>query len=427
MRVAPQLVLLITALSLASLCQAETSGGQDQPADLDQLKQIVENQGKQLKEQQKQIEKLQMGSGVNDNSLNIRGLGDPSQGQAPADESSDNEKKKGGQKPPEAQGQLPTQPVGRPPEKAATANEYKEIEAIFRQQGVLTPKNTLIVEPSFQYQFSSSNQVVLGGYTVIPALTVGLINTEKVQHNSYVPGLAARYGLTDRLEMQFYAPYYVRQDSTVFTAQQQANVQPIFNTKGSNIGDIQFGLRYQFNMPTSGGPIFIGGLLAKSDTGQDPFTLPSDTTTGTPLKLATGTGFWGIYPSLSVILPSDPVVFFGSVNYLYQFRANYPVGGVSTEIVPGGTFGFNFGIGYSLNEKASLSMGYEHYIIFPTDIVSTTATLSPLATQSVTLGSLVFGAAYRVTDNFSVNFSLEAGITADAPDITMTIRFPFNI
>jgi hypothetical protein len=36
--------------------------------------------------------------------------------------------------------------------------EYEEIEAIFRQQGVLTPRNTLIVEPSFQFAYSSSTR-----------------------------------------------------------------------------------------------------------------------------------------------------------------------------------------------------------------------------------------------------------------------------
>jgi hypothetical protein len=430
MRVALQLFLLITALSLASVCQADTSGGKDQPTDLEQLRQIVEKQGKQLKEQQQQIEKLLMRLGAGNTLNNVRGQGEPGQDQAPAAENTDKEKKPAGKQPSQAQEELPTQPVGRPPEKPPLSKQYKEIEAIFQQQGVLTPKHTLVVEPSFQYAYSSSNEVLLSGYTIVPALTVGLINTERVERNTYIPALTLRYGLTDRLEMQVYVPWIHREDSTVLTAQNIGTtneVQPIFNTKGSDIGDVQFGLRYQFNSALGGGPIFIGGLLAKSRTGSDPFNVPTDPTTGTQLRLPTGTGFWGVQPSMSVIFPSDPVVFFGSTSFLYNFRADYPISGVETEIVPGATFAFNFGIGFSLNERTSLSMGYEHFIIFPTDVVSSSVVLSPIETQSTTVGCLVFGAAYRWNERFNINFSLEAGITKDAPDVQLTVRFPFSI
>jgi len=428
MKVAPQLFILITAFSLASFCQAETSSGQDQPADLNRLGQIVEKQGRQIKEQQNQIEKLQMQTGVDGKSLDTRGQGDPGQYQAPETESKDKEKKAAGSQTSQTQNQLPAQPIGRPPDKPPISKQYKEIEAIFREQGVLTPKNTFVLEPSFQYAFSSSNQVVLSGYTVIPALTVGLINTEKVERNTYIPALSVRYGLTNRLEMQVYVPYVYSENSTVFTALNvKEGTQQIFNASGSNLGDIQFGFRYQFNMPTSGGPIFIGGLLAKSNTGKDPFSIPTDPTTGIQQEMPTGTGFWGIQPSLSVIFPSDPVVFFGSANYLYNFEADYIVGGVPTTIEPGGTFGFNFGMGFSLNEKTSLSIGYEHYIIFPTEIHNSSVVISPIATQSSTVGSLVFGASYQWSDKVTINLSLEAGITKDAPDIQLTLRIPFSI
>lgn len=430
MRVAPQLFLLITALSLTPICHADTSVVQDQASELEQLRQTVEKQGKQLQEQQKQIENLLMGPGVNSKTLNIRGLGEPGPDQPPAEESTNKEKKPAGKQAPETQGELPTQPVGRAPEKPPLSKQYKEIEAIFQHQGVLTPKHTLVLEPSFEYSYSSSNSVLLSGYTIVPALTVGLINTERLERNTYIPALSARYGLTDRLEMQVYVPWIHREDSTVLTAQNLGTAnetQPIFNTKGSNIGDIQFGFRYQLNSGIGGGPIFIAGLLAKADTGTNPFSVPTDPTTGTQLKLPTGTGFWGIQPGLSVIFPSDPVVFFGSGSYLYSFRADYPINGVETEIVPGGTLAFNFGMGFSLNERTSLSMGYEQWIVFPTDVVSSSIVLSPIETQSTTLGCLVFGAAYRWSDAFTINFSLEAGITKDAPDVQMTVRFPFSI
>ena len=432
MRTGLHLFVLLAASSIALPSYAGVSSGQPKQDDVKQLRKTVEQQGEQLRDQQLQIEELQRKLGADDKSLDIRGgQGEPGQYQPPPAEKKGKGKKAPGKQPEQAQEQLPAQPVGRPPEKPPLSKQYKEIEAIFRQQGVLTPRHTLVVEPSFQYAFSSSNQVILSGFTIIPALTVGLINTQKVERNTYIPALSLRYGLTERLELNAYAPFVYREDSTVFTPQNVSTngttSQEAFNSRGDNIGDVQFGLRYQFNMPASGGPIFIGGLLAKSNTGKDPFHISTDPVTGIQERLPTGTGFWALQPSLSVIYPSDPAVFFGSVNYLYNFSETYPVGGVETKVDPGDTFGFNFGIGFSLNEKSSLSIGWEQYIIFPTDINNSSVLIAPTARQNTTLGSLVFGAAYRLSDMVTINFSLEAGITQDAPDVVLTLRVPFSI
>ncbi|HTP65588.1 MAG TPA: transporter [Geobacteraceae bacterium] len=423
------IAVLITFGLFTSCCYAETSTDQSNQNELKQLRKIVDQQGKLLQEQSRQLEVLRQKLGVSEDSLDIRGKGQGDTGQAQNQQpASENEKKGAKKQPIQAQEQLPSQPVGRPPEKPPITSQYKEIEAIFRQQGVLTPRNTLVVEPSFQYAFTSSNQVVLNGYTIIPAITIGLINTQRVEQNTYMPALSLRYGLLDRLEANVYVPYVFRDSSTAFTAQ---NVTPgsstVFDANGRGIGDVQFGLRYQINNPTGNWPILIGGLLAKSDTGRDPFSVLTDPTTGLQQKLPTGTGFWGIQPSLSFIYPSDPVVFFGSASYLYNFSANHPLNGVVSEIDPGGIFGFNFGVGFSLNERISLSLGYEHYVVFPTKVNNSYIGLPASATQNTTLGSLVFGASYRVNERLNVNFSLEAGITSDAPAVVLTMRLPFSI
>ncbi|RQW88069.1 MAG: transporter [Geobacter sp.] len=423
------LSVLLFAVSMTLPCYAGNPPGQSQVDDASQLKKIVEQQGQQLKEQQLQIEKLQRQFGADDRSLDIRGGADTGQfpNQDAPVETRSNEKDAGGKQAAQSQDQLPSQPVGRPPEKPVVSKQYKEIEAIFARQGVLTPKGTIVLEPSFQYAFSSSNRVVLSGFTIVPAITIGLIDVQSVNRNTYIPALTLRYGLTNRLEMQVYVPFVYRDDSSVETAQNVPDAtQQVFNARGHNLGDVQFGLRYQFNMPTGSGPIFIGGLLAKTPTGKDPFHVPIDSL-GNEEELPTGTGFWGIQPSLSVIFPTDPVVFFGSVNYLYNFQADQPINGVKTDIEPGGTFGLNFGIGFSLNEKTSFSVGYEHYLVMPTEIHNTSVIIAPTATQTTTLGSLVFGTSYRLSNRVNINFSLEAGITQDAPDIQLTLRVPISI
>jgi hypothetical protein len=302
---------------------------------------------------------------------------------------------------------------------------------------VLTPQNTLIVEPSFQYAYSSSTRVVVNGYTILPAIAIGLIDVRSVNRNTYIPALSLRYGITSRFEINTYAPYVFRSDSAAIPVEISGNVIPeqrSFDASGNDIGDVQFGLRYQINMPTTSCPIFIAGLLAKAPTGRDPFHVATTDFAGQQVEtqLATGTGFWALQPSLSAIVPSDPVVFFGSVNYLYNFESNKPVttlnaDGTSTtqnvKVEPGNTFGFNFGMGFSMNERTSFSVGWEQYIIAKTKVAGS----YPPGAQSTTLGSLLFGASYKMSDTVSLNFSLEAGITEAAPDVQLTLRVPFSI
>ena len=313
----------------------------------------------------------------------------------------------------------PVRPVGRPPEKSMEPS-YKEIEAIFERQGVLTPKGRFVLEPSLQYSYASSTRVALVGYTIIPAITIGLIDVRNVNRNTFVGALTSRYGLTNRLELELKVPYVYRNDSTTT---QSINVDPpiqdVFDADGNDLGDIEFGFRYQFNMPEDDGPIFIGGIRVKSNTGQDPFEVPIDPATNLPLELATGSGFWGIQPNLTAIFPSDPAVFFGSVSYLYNI--NRTISGYG-KIDPGDTIGFNFGVGYGINEKASFSLGYEHNVILKTKQDGDT-----LANSITThVGSLLLGGSYRLNENTNLNLSLSGGLTEAAPDVQLTLRVPMT-
>jgi hypothetical protein len=315
-------------------------------------------------------------------------------------------------------GQTPTGPVGRPPEKASTEQTYKEIEAIFERQGVLTPRGKFVLEPSFQYSYSSSTRVALLGYTIIPAITIGLIDVRSVSRNSFVAALATRYGLTNRLELELKIPYVYRDESSTTDPANTGGDPSVFDADGNDIGDIEFGFRYQFNMPRGDGPIFIGGIRVKSDTGTDPFEVDIDPATKLPTELATGSGFWGIQPSLTAIFPSDPAVFFGSVSYMYYFDRT--VSGV--EIDPGDTIGFNFGVGYGINEKASFSLGYEHNVILKTEFDGK----EPAGSRTTHVGSLLLGGSYRLSNNTNLNLSLSGGLTEDAPDVQLTLRVPMT-
>jgi hypothetical protein len=330
----------------------------------------------------------------------------------------------------------PQQPVGQAP---VPDTAPPAVAPIFDQPGVLTPRNKLTLEPSFQFGYSSSDRVALVGYTIIPALLIGLIDVREIKSTVLTAGLAARYGITNRMEIEVRVPYVYSTNDTVsrevFTGSAQDNV---FNSSGHDIGDVEMTLRYQLN---EGGPdkfYYVGWLRFKTATGKSPFDVVTDcvtrcigntTGTGLPLEQPTGSGFYAIQPGLTWLFPSDPVVFFGNFSYLHSFgRSDLSLTILNGEkdfvgrVQPGDIWGFNIGMGLALNEKSSFSIGYDQSIVLPTKQNGETVPGS----VRVLLGTLLVGYSYRLSPKTTLNFSLGAGLTRDTPDITLTFRLPIT-
>lgn len=322
------------------------------------------------------------------------------------------------------------QAVGAVPLPAAP-----RIAPIFDQPGVLTPRSRLIVEPSLQYSYSSSNRIALVGYTVIPAVLVGLVDVREVKRSTWTGALAFRYGLTNRFEIEAKLPYVYRSDTSIGREVLQgstADTATPFGAGGKGLGDIEFTARYQLNHGGVDQPFYVASLRTKTRTGKDPFELMTSTTVqgfrgdGVQTELPTGSGFYGLQPALTVLYPSDPAVFFGTVSYLHSLKRSNVTqltdqGRVALgTIAPGGIFGFNLGMGLALNEKSSFSIGYDH------SSVGRTRQNGQVVTDSVQLqlGTLLLGYSYRLDDRRSLNVSLGAGLTRDTPDVTLTVRVP---
>lgn len=326
------------------------------------------------------------------------------------------------------------QPVGRAPD---TENRPPEVSPLFEQPGVLTAKGSYVLEPSLQYGYSSSNRVSLVGYTIIPALLIGLIDVREVKRNTVTAAVSGRFGVTNRLELEVRAPYVYRSDATVNReVGVGAAADGTFSANGFAMGDIELGARYQLNSGGDDTPFYVGSVRFKSRTGTDPFSVVTRCTTrciddpnasGLPLDLPTGSGFNSLQAGLTVMYPSDPAVFFGSLSYTHNFSRD----NVSRKILngkeeylgtiaPGDVIGFNFGMGLALNEKSSLSLGYDHSSVGITQMNGQDVAGS-VRTQ---LGSLLLGYSYRFNPKTTLSVSVGAGLTRDTPDVSLTVRLP---
>lgn len=341
-----------------------------------------------------------------------------------------------------AQATPATQPVGRAPTEESTRPQLAQI---FEQPGVLTPRGKFVLEPSMQLGYSSSDRVALVGYTIIPAILIGLIDVRQVKTTTATAALTGRYGVTNRFELEAKVPYVYTHTDTIsreiFTG---SATDRVFNTEGSGLGDVEMTARYQLNRGGADKAFWVGWLRYKSRTGRDLFDVTTDcvtrcvqnaTGTGLPLELPTGSGFASLQPGVTWLFASDPVVFFGSFSYLHNFERHdvsrtvltgAPEGFPQTTTEPigdlkaGDILGFNLGMGLALNEKAAISLGYDHSIV---DVTKQNGQTLPGSVR-VMLGTLLVGGSYRFNEHTSLNVSLGVGVTRDTPDTTLMVRMP---
>jgi hypothetical protein len=423
----------LAALLLSSASQAGQQAPQDLNAQLNTVKKQLQEQGKLIDALRREVaaQRGQLGGkqavGA-DELARQRGTGNPQAATAAAAPAPDNIQPASG---------TAQAAVGRPP---ATGARPPEVAPLFEQPGVLTPKGKFVLEPSVQFGYSSSNRVALVGYTVIPALLIGLVDVREVKRNTATAALSVRVGLTNRFEVEARVPYVYRSDSTVsrelFTG---TAAERAFDTSGKRIGDAELAARYQLNKGGPDSAYYVAGLRAKSRTGRDPFAVITDCTkrcvgenatgSGLPLELPTGSGFFSLQPSLTWLLPSDPAVFFGSISYLHNFKrrnvSRTVLGGEQEflgDVKPGDIAGFNFGMGLALNERASLSLGYDHSSIGRTRQGGQVVPGSVRAQ----LGTLLMGFSYRLSEKRSLNVSVGAGLTRDTPDVSLSLRLPMT-
>lgn len=318
-------------------------------------------------------------------------------------------------------------------EETRTSSNSLDVATVFDQPGILTPRGKMVMEPSLQYSFVDTNQVSIIGYSILPALVIGLIDVRHVSQSNLVAAITGRYGLTNRLEIEAKIPYLYRTQDTIsrpIDLSGSASDQS-FGASGNGLGDIELATRYQLNEPKGNDPFYVAGLRFKTATGTGPFDVPyiQVTTVGNngalQQELPTGSGFYSLQGSLSGILPSDPAVFFGGVNYLINFKRNVNknIGGAFIgEVDPGDSAGINFGMGLSINEKSAFSLGYEHTWIGKTK----TNGITPPVSTSTQLASLTLGFSYRLNKTTNLNLSVGAGLTSDTPSTTITLRVPMT-
>lgn len=417
---------------------------QQPAADLDTMREEIRNQFRKLEEQTRLLEKQRRELQEQHQQLELleRRLARPGESQpaaiAPPKSSPATAPPQPSTPAPEKGSEPPPSVAARPQQEAPAAPP--PVNLLADVGGVLTRRGVLVVEPQFEYSYDTSSRFFFDGVEIVDAVLIGLIEVNNAQREIFTESLKFRYGITSRLEVDASIPWVYRHDRS--SRQEVGDSLSETTTDNANLGDIEFGLHYQINRGLEGWPFFVGNLRVKTDSGEGPFDIKRNRE-GIEKETATGSGFWAIEPSLTMIYPSDPAVLFGNIGYLYGFEKDVSknIGVTSTnppspirvdEVSPGGSIRASFGVGFALNERFSLSLGYEHNWIAGTD---QTIRFSDTEGREISqknesddfqVGSLLFGLSYTITDRIGFNINVAAGVTEDAPDVRITVRLPIS-
>ena len=329
----------------------------------------------------------------------------------------------------------PTETVGVAPDDFDRAPEV----AVLGEQGsVLTRTGQLTADAQVSYARADRNRAIFRGIEVVESVLVGVFDINESRQDVITAAGSLRYGISDKLEVGVRVPFVARWDTSILAPiQGSTNDDPArtidSSADGYGLSDIELSLRYQLLGARGGAPFLIGNLQVVAPTGTGPFQVGRNGL-GQAQDAATGSGFWGVSPSLTAILPSDPAVLFGTIGYTANFAEDVdtaipPV--MITRVDPGDALSFSAGIGISLNQRTSLNLGYAHTWAFGTD--TTTRLLDDdgmwseertSTSRDLQLGRLLFGVTHRVSDSTSLNWSVELGATDDATDLRTVLRIP---
>jgi hypothetical protein len=346
---------------------------------------------------------------------------------------------------PQQTAQAQPQSVAQQREAAAEDRRERSAQAVQATSqevaGILTPKGTLTLEPSLKYVQSSTNRIYLEGFgpLILPSFFLGIIDIREVDRKTAVASLSARYGINNRLQISGRVPYVWRDDST---RTQPISVDlvadDIFTADGAAIGDIEAAIDYQFNDGDDGWPFITGSLRVKAPTGTNPYEVetaerslvdddgncqvegvdPAECIQTFPKELPTGTGTWSIQPSVTFLYPTDPAVFYGTLDYSFNLDEDFrDVGNID----PGDAIGISGGMGFGINDRSSFSVGFSY-----THGFETKQNGSEINGSDYDIGRMLFGYSFRWSQDTTVNLTVGIGATEDAQDFEMNLSIPTN-
>jgi len=313
----------------------------------------------------------------------------------------------------------------------------RSAEAVYREQNALF-NQTFTLETGISYSHSDRRQLTLEGFLALDAIFLGSINLDRIKSDIVQLDVTGRYGVTDRLQFDFNAPFLYRASTYESAGAGGAGTTSSeHDVSNANIGDVSAGAYYRLFPETPTRPDVVLNVRVKAPTGKDPYGIKFRTVAGNnnlsaPDELPTGNGIWTLSTGLTFVKTIDPAILFANVGYSHNFIGKFNdisgQSGTTTagEIDLGDSYQLGGGLAFALNDRMSTSMSYSHRFAQKSRVKGQGAAWQSVVGSDSSSGSLNFGVTYAMSDKLSMVANVGMGVTPDSPDVTVGIKFPYN-
>lgn len=273
-------------------------------------------------------------------------------------------------------------------------------ETLQEKGGMLLGKGKLRMELGFATAHFSSNRINIQGFSILPVIVIGNISTETVKRDIFIQTTSLKYGIWNNLQAEAKVPFRYEFDRV------SDNLGAEYTRDAGGIGDAEFTLSRQIVYERGVIPDLVLSIGTKTRTGRSSYTSP----------ISLGTGHWAIKSALVAAKSSDPSMVFGSLSYIYNLARDIDNYG---NVKPGDTIGYSLGSAISLSYQTAISFQFEHSIT-----AKSRKDNDPVNGSFLNSASLKFGFNWATSESFSTDVSISHGLTTDAPDYVVEIRFP---
>lgn len=115
---------------------------------------------------------------------------------------------------------------------------------------------------------------------------------------------------------------------------------------------------------------------------------------------------------------SDPAIIFAGLGYTWNLERNINDYG---KVDPGDTFSYNLGCAFALNYQLALSLQLEQ-------AVTTKMRMNDRSVPSsfTNVVNFKYGLTWSISKDFSCDMTATHGLTTDAPNFALEVRFPYT-
>lgn len=292
------------------------------------------------------------------------------------------------------------------------------------------------VDMGLSYARTDRRQLTLNGFLALDAIFLGNISVDNVKSDVVTLDTGLRYRPNRSWQFDLQFPLVMR--NTVYQsagANNATNVITEARVTSGNLGDLSAGLSYLAFPEAGWRPDIYLNARVKAPTGSHPYGVKLQVVPGSggnlsvPEKLPSGNGLWSYTVGTSVVKSLSPATLYGSL--AYQFNAHKHFNDISSapgtvapgSVALGNSISWSAGSAFALNERLSLSAGFSQRVQARSRTRLDGAAWSSIVGSEGNAGTLTFGAAYAIDGANVLSGNVGMGITPDAPNFSVGLRY----